>query len=72
MIVKDFEVMRWELKLTGVLTYLDFEGVGRLSDYPTSLSLKGERLFLTKNTRLIDDGSQENATTITLRLSTDS
>lgn len=38
--------------------------VGWLSDYRTSLSLKGERLFHTKNTRLFDDGSQENATTI--------
>nr|DAR07561.1 MAG TPA: hypothetical protein [Caudoviricetes sp.] len=37
---------------------------GWLSDYRTSLSLKGERLFHTKNTRLFDDGSQENATTI--------
>nr|DAM26377.1 MAG TPA: hypothetical protein [Caudoviricetes sp.] len=47
------------------------EVVGWLSDYRTSLSLKGERLFCTKNTQLIDDNSRENATTITLRLSTD-
>jgi len=40
--------------------------VGRLSDYRTSLSLKGKRLFYTKNTRLFDDESQENATPITL------
>nr|DAK97453.1 MAG TPA: hypothetical protein [Caudoviricetes sp.]DAL44187.1 MAG TPA_asm: hypothetical protein [Caudoviricetes sp.] len=46
-----------------------FGDVGRLSDYRTFLSLKGKRLFHTKNTRLFDDGSQENATTITLRLS---
>ena len=45
--------------------------VGWLSDYRTSLSLKGERLFHTKNTRLFDDDSIENATTITLRLSAD-
>lgn len=63
--------MRWRLKLTGVLTHIDFGDVGRLSDYCTSLSLKGKRLFHTKNTRLFDDDSQENATTITLRLSTD-
>ena len=63
--------MRLGLKLTGVLTHIDFGGVGWLSDYRTSLSLKGERLFHTKNTRLFDDGSQENATTITLRLSVD-
>lgn len=68
-IVKDFEVMRLRLKLTDVKTHIDFWGVGRLSDYRTSLSLKGERLFYTKNTRLFDDDSQENATTITLRLS---
>ena len=67
--VKDFEVMRLELKLTGVLTVVDFGEVGRLSDYRTSLSLKGKRLFHTKNTRLFDEGSLENATTITLRLS---
>lgn len=42
--------------------------VGLLSDYRTSLFLKGERLFHTKNTQLFDEGSQENATTITLRL----
>lgn len=46
-----------------------FGVVGWLSDYRTSLSLKGERLFHTKNTRLFDDDSQENATTIALRLS---
>ena len=46
--VKDFEVMRLELKLTGVLTVVDFGEVGRLSDYRTSLSLKGKRLFHTK------------------------
>jgi hypothetical protein len=45
--------------------------VGRLSDYRTSLSLKGERLFHTKNTRLFDDDSQENVTTVTLRLLAD-
>lgn len=59
------------LKLTGVLIHIDFGGVGWLSDYRTSLSLKGERLFHTKNTQLFDDDSQENATTITLRLSAD-
>lgn len=58
--------------MTGVKTHIDFEDVGRLSDYRTSLSLKGERLFLTKNTQLFDDDSQENATTIALRLSADS
>lgn len=63
--------MRLGLKLTGVLTHIDFGGVGWLSDYRTSLSLKGERLFHTKNTQLFDDDSQENATTITLRLSAD-
>lgn len=47
-IVKDFEVMRLGLKLTGVLTHIDFGGVGWLNDYRTSLSLKGERLFHTK------------------------
>ena len=47
------------------------EVVGGLSDYRASLFLKGERLFHTKNTRLFDDDSQENATTITLRLSAD-
>lgn len=46
--------------------------VGWLSDYRTSLSLKGKRLFHTKNTRLFDDDSQENVTTITLRLSENS
>nr|DAY84071.1 MAG TPA: hypothetical protein [Caudoviricetes sp.] len=45
--------------------------VGRLSDYRTSLFLKGERLFHTKNTLLFDDDSQENATAIVLRLSAD-
>lgn len=45
--------------------------VGWLSDYRISLFLKGERLFHTKNTRLFYDGSLENATTITLRLSAD-
>ena len=66
--VKDFEVMWLELKLTGVLTAIDFLDVGWLSDYRTSLSLKGERLFHTKNTRLFDEVSKEIATTITLRL----
>ena len=47
----------------------EYYAVRCLSDYRTSLSLKGERLFHTKNTRLFDEGSQENATTITLRLS---
>nr|DAO98034.1 MAG TPA: hypothetical protein [Caudoviricetes sp.] len=46
-----------------------FGVVGRLSDYRTSLPLKGKRLFHTKNTRLFDDSSQENATAITPRLS---
>lgn len=69
--VKDFEVMRLGLKLACVLIHIDFWGVGRLSDYRTSLSLKGKRLFYTKNTRLFDDDSQENATTITLRLLAD-
>ena len=46
-----------------------FGVVGRLNDYRTSLFLKGKRLFHTKNTRLFDEGSQENATTVTLRLS---
>nr|DAS23687.1 MAG TPA: hypothetical protein [Caudoviricetes sp.] len=45
-----------------------FEVVGGLSDYRTSLFLKGERLFHAKNTQLFDDDSQENATTVTLRL----
>ena len=49
----------------------EYYAVRLLSDYRTSLSLKGERLFHTKNTRLFDDDSQENATTITLRLSAD-
>ena len=62
--VKDFEVMRLRLKLTDVKTHIDFWGVGRLSDYRTSLFLKGKRLFHTKNTRLFADDSQENATTI--------
>lgn len=57
------------LKLTGVLTYIDFLVVGWLSDYRISLSIKGERLFYAKNTRLFDDNSQENTATITLRLS---
>ena len=57
------------LKLTGVLTHIDFWVVGWLSDYRISLSQKGERLFHTKNTGLFDDGSQENVTTIALRLS---
>nr|DAT72482.1 MAG TPA: hypothetical protein [Caudoviricetes sp.] len=61
--------MQWGLKLTCVLTHIDFWEVGWLSDYCTSFSLKGKRLFLTKNTQLFDEGSQENATTITLRLS---
>ena len=69
--VKDFEVMWLGLKLTGVKIHIDFGEVGGLSDYRTSLSLKGERLFHTKSTRLFDDGSQENVTTIALRLSTD-
>ena len=69
--VKDFEVMWLRLKLTGILTHIDFGDVGWLSDYRTSLSLKGKRLFHTKNTRLFDEGSQENAMTITLRLSAD-
>ena len=56
------------LKLTGVLTAIDFLDVGWISDYRTSLSLKGERLFHTKNTRLFDEGTQEIATTITLQL----
>lgn len=60
------------IKLTGILTHIDFGVVGRLSDYRTFLSLKGKRLFHTKNTRLINDDSQENATTISLRLSADS
>ena len=47
----------------------EYYAVRWLSDYRTSLSLKGERLFHAKNIRLFDDGSQENATTITLRLS---
>nr|DAP09156.1 MAG TPA: hypothetical protein [Caudoviricetes sp.] len=45
--------------------------VGLLSDYRASLFLKGERLFHTKNTRLFDEDSQENAATITPRLSAD-
>ena len=43
--------------------------VPRLSDYRISLTLKGKRLFHTKNKRLFDDDSQENAKTIVLRLS---
>ena len=38
--------------------------VGWLSDYRIFLFLKGKRLFHTKNTRLFDVNSQENATTI--------
>ena len=49
----------------------EYYAVRWLSDYRTPLSLKGERLFHTKNTRLFDEGSQEIATTITLRLSAD-
>ena len=49
----------------------EYYAVRWLSDYRTSLSLKGERLFYIKNTRLFNDDSQENATTITLRLSED-
>lgn len=41
-----------------------FGVVGWLSDYRTSLFLKGKRLFHTKNTRLLDDDSLENTTTI--------
>lgn len=70
--VKDFEVMWLGLKLTGVKIHIDFGEVGGLSDYRTSLFLKGKRLFHTKNTQLFDEGSKENATTITLRLSADS
>lgn len=62
--VKYFEVMRLGLKLTGVLTHIDFEGAGRLSDYRTSLSLKGERLFHAKNTRLFHDYPPGETTTI--------
>lgn len=50
----------------------EFYTSGRLIDYRISLFLKGERLFYAKNTRLFDDGSQENATTIALRLSASS
>lgn len=52
---------------------MDYEyyAVRWLSDYRNSLFLKGKWLFHTKNTRLFDDDSQENATTITLRLSAD-
>ena len=46
----------------------EYYAVRWLSDYRISLSLKGERLFHTKNTRLFDDGTQENSTTITLLL----
>ena len=60
-----------ELKLTGVLTHIDFVDVGLLSDYRASLSLKDKRLFHTKNTRLFYDDSKEINTTITLRLSAD-
>ena len=55
--VKEFEVMRLGLELTGVLTSIDFGVVGRLSDYRTSLFLKGKRLFHTKITRLLDEDS---------------
>lgn len=58
--------MQWGLKLIGVLTHIDFLVVGWLSDYRISLSIKGERLFHTKNTRLINADSQENAMTVTL------
>ena len=47
----------------------EYYAVRWLSDYRTSLSLKGERLIHTKNTRLFEDDSKENTTTITLRLS---
>ena len=49
---------------------MDYEyyAVRWLSDYRTSLYLKGKRLFHTKNKRLFDEGSKENDTTITLRL----
>ena len=47
----------------------EYYAVRLLSDYRTSLSLKDKRLFHTKNTRLFDDCSLENATTITIRLS---
>ena len=50
----------------------EYYAVRWLSDYRTSLFLKDKRLFHTKNTRLFDDDSKENATTITLRLSEDS
>ena len=52
---------------------MDYEyyAVRLLSDYRTSLFLKGERLFHTKNTRLFYDDSKEITTTITLRLSAD-
>ena len=49
----------------------EYYAVRWLSDYRASISIKGERLFHTKNTRLFDDGTQEKATTITLRLSED-
>ena len=49
----------------------EYYAVRWLSDYRTSLFLKGKRLFDTKNTRLFDEGSQENTKTITLRLSAD-
>ena len=45
----------------------EFYAVVQLGDYRISIFLKGERLFYTKITRLFDEGSQENATTITLR-----
>ena len=46
----------------------EYYAVRWLSDYRTSLFLKDKRLFHTKNTRLFDEDSQENATTITLQL----
>lgn len=42
----------------------DFGLVDQLSDYRTSILLKGKRLFHTKFTRLFDGKSLENATTI--------
>ena len=49
----------------------EYYAVRWLSDYRTYLSLKDKRLFHTKNTRLFYDGTKENSTTITLRLSAD-
>lgn len=61
--------MRLGLKLTSVLTHIDFGEVGGLSDYRTSLFLKGERLFHTqKNTQPFNDSSLENDTTISEQL----